>query len=78
MKRSLIYLFIGLGLVACAPETTTEEPVDVTNEPVELPALEDEYDTSEHKWGYINKGGRIVIKSQFDDARNFSNGKAMM
>lgn len=37
--------------------------------------LQDHY-SPEYKWGYIQPDGALVIKNEFDDARDFSEGRA--
>jgi len=48
----------------------TEQPTQVENS---IPLFPIEKDG---KWGYIDNTGRIVIKPQFDEARDFSEGLA--
>ncbi|MFT5169111.1 MAG: hypothetical protein ACI8P3_004359, partial [Saprospiraceae bacterium] len=83
MDWRFLFLLICLFLWGCqsAPtnndgEASNSSAIDETLE--ELPPLEEEYDISENKWGYINKGGRLVIRPKFDDARNFSEEKAVV
>jgi len=35
-----------------------------------------DYEASPYKWGYINPDGDLVIKNQYDDCRDFQEGKA--
>ena len=45
---------------------------------IELPPVEEDYEESAVKWGYINKSGELVIQPEYDDARNFSEGFAVV
>ena len=68
---SLICL-AGWLLVACQSEPAT----DSLDEPISLVPLEEEYDESPAPWGFIDKTGAIVIRGDYDEVNNFSEGLA--
>lgn len=68
-------ILICLGsclIVACENDAT----MDSTEEPISLVPLEEEYDESTTKWGFIDKSGAVVIKGNYDEVNNFSEGLA--
>ena len=72
--KSKILFFILLSttlFTACV----NDPKVDKT--PVELPPLEDDYEIPSIKWGYMNKSGKLVIETKFDDARDFKEDFAL-
>jgi len=69
--RNISLLCLLLSIVSCKPDVNSDQ---TTTKPGELPALEDDYVAAKNKWGFINKRGKVVIKPQFDDVRNFKDG----
>ena len=72
----LIYISLTcLGcclLAACQNDPST----DLTDEPISLVPLQEEYDESDMNWGFIDKSGAVVIEGNYDEVNNFSEGLA--
>ena len=73
--RILVFTFlISFILTSCKSDASSSKD----DAPIELPPEEEDYKEAAYKWGYINKGGRVVIKAEYDDCRNFSEGLAVV
>ncbi|MEO1628046.1 MAG: WG repeat-containing protein, partial [Bacteroidota bacterium] len=68
-----------LCLTACQQETSSNGPqTDSAESTSVLESPQSDYPSTDGKWGFVNKGGRVVVKPTFDDARNFSEGMAVV
>ena len=79
MYKMLYILIFSTLLFSCSDS----ENLDSTNSTKQDPKAEEEVDLLRlatvkigDKWGYINPGGEVVIKPQFDDTKMFSDGLA--
>lgn len=73
MYKKLGAAFIAVWLLTAAGcETTGPKYKNVGEYREGLAAVQ----ISNGKWGYINDSQQFVIRPQFDDAKNFSDGKA--
>ena len=66
----------GCLFLACQsdPKETINEDEDANT--ANLMPLQEEYDESNVKWGFIDKSGKIVIDVGYDEVNNFSEGLA--
>ncbi len=73
MNVHCIFLSIILALsISCSDEVQNKSDEKKLNEPVLYPISVD------HKYGYIDKTGKIVIEPQFDYALPFKEGLAIV
>ena len=72
----LILLFILC--LSCKNEAPVQEDVPSESDEIILHPVEEDYEESRIKWGYINKNGQLVIGANYDDCRNFSEGLAVV
>ena len=67
-------MIILILLQSCREEIS--RPVLNAKESTALDVYLSDYVSEKYKWGYLNKMGQLVIKNQFDDCRDFSEGLA--
>ena len=74
MPWRLTFMISLILLIGC----TQEKPVALFNGPEA--AIYDQiladYEAPDYKWGYININGQLIIKDEYDDLREFSEGLA--
>lgn len=69
MKNKIIIAILSVIIcISLAVITYSQTEVNSVLYPIEVNG----------KYGYINKSGRIVVKPQYDDAKNFSEGLALI
>ena len=74
MPWRLTFMISLILLMGC----TEEKPISLFNGPeaeIYNQILAD-YEAPKYKWGYINTDGQLVIKDEYDDLREFSDGLA--
>ena len=77
VKHFLRYgIFLILLFTACR-QNTDDQSTTASDQPGVLPPEEADYEESAYKWGYINKGGRLIISAVYDDCRQFKDGFAV-
>ena len=72
-----IYLLLFFFCISCKNEVPPTDSFS-DGEQIELPPLEEDYEESKFKWGYIDHRGRLVIEAKYDDSRSFSEGMAVV
>jgi len=58
--------------IACKEEPAALDTTDMSEEDIYF----SDYESSEYKWGYINKNGQLAIECKYDNTRDFSEGLA--
>ena len=70
------FLLLSALLWTCQNDPQSSSSEDETDEAVNLVPLQEEYDKSNVKWGFIDKSGKVVIEGSFEEVSNFSEGLA--
>ena len=76
LTKKLRFFVFCLSIIsitlACKEDATVIDTSSMNEEEIYFA----DYEPSEYKWGYINEKGRLVIKDQYDNTRDFSEGLA--
>ena len=72
----LLIFFSFSAWIACQSNNASSEVAEESE--IVLPAEEEDFEEARDKWGYIDFQGDLVIDAKYDDARDFSEGLAVV
>ena len=72
--KYFMFILIVLTLFQCKNEGKESNTANGNSEKQWL----DDYESPVLKWGFINKSGRLVISTKYDDVRDFHEGLAIV
>ena len=73
-RFSYILILCFLTTLACKSDNTDSEEEGMSNEDLYFK----DYESPESKWGFIDTSGQLLIADQYDAARPFKNGRAIV
>ena len=86
MKIRLPILFCLFILASCQSDPVPNNNESSASTPssqkskleTTLPEEHRDYTDARYRWGFMNKSGQLIIQDNFDEARNFSEGLALV